>query len=256
MSEKDMVYRGSRKHVLDWTGSTQFLAELEEIVSIDSVRIPDDAIYLPRGYVDTREARLESFGPLWIKDKNLHDVLQHWWLAHPHGANTPNWDIAVGCEIEGKRGFVLCEAKANIPELSEGGKTLSSDASAKSKENHAKIGDAIAHAADRWRAIDPSISISHESHYQFANRLAFTWKLASLGVPVVLMYLGFLGDEGIVDVGEMFHDHDDWQRVFVNYTSSQFPQRLLGKRIELESTPVRIISRSKPVAEVSPKRNG
>lgn len=33
--------------------------------------------------------------------------------------------------------------------------------------------------------------IERDSYYQLSNRFAWTWKLASLGVPVVLLYLGF-----------------------------------------------------------------
>jgi hypothetical protein len=36
-------------------------------------------------------------------------------------------------------------------------------------------------------------------HYRFANRLAFAWKTASEGMPTILLYLGFTGDDGISD---------------------------------------------------------
>ncbi len=49
--------------------------------------------------------------------------LRKWWLVHERGANTPNWDIAAGCEIEGKTGVILVEAKANVPELKRTRKT-------------------------------------------------------------------------------------------------------------------------------------
>ena len=39
--------------------------------------------------------------------------------------------------------------------------------------------------------IDVRVCISHESHYQLANRLAFACKITSLGIPTVLVYLGF-----------------------------------------------------------------
>jgi hypothetical protein len=38
-------------------------------------------------------------------------------------ANTPNWDLAFGCEIAGKTGLILVEAKANEPELTSFRKT-------------------------------------------------------------------------------------------------------------------------------------
>jgi hypothetical protein len=36
-------------------------------------------------------------------------------------------------------------------------------------------------------------TLSRDSHYQLTNRFAWAWKLASMGVPVVLGYLGFQG---------------------------------------------------------------
>ena len=64
------------------------------------------------------------------------------------------------------------------------------------------IGAALAEACDGLAQLGIATRISRDSHYQLSNRLAFTWKLATLGVPTVLVYLGFIGDEGIRDAGE------------------------------------------------------
>ena len=42
-------------------------------------------------------------------------------------------------------------------------------------------------ACAAWLRTDPRVTISRDTHYQLANRLAFTWKLASLGISVVLL---------------------------------------------------------------------
>ena len=56
----------------------------------------------------------------------------------------------------------------------------------------------------------PDVRLDRDSHYQLANRLAFKWKLATLGIPVVLLY--FTGrDEGIADAGEPILDDAHWQ---------------------------------------------
>ena len=58
-----------------------------------------------------------SSGPAWLpspKHAHVWTQLENWWLAHPKGANTPNWDIALGCEIEGKPGLILVEAGARV----------------------------------------------------------------------------------------------------------------------------------------------
>jgi len=55
----------------------------------------------------------------------------------------------------------------------------------------------------------PDVRLDRDSHHQLANRLAFTWKLATLGIPVVLLY--FTGrDEGIADAGEPILDDAYW----------------------------------------------
>jgi hypothetical protein len=156
---------------------------------------------MPRGYSHPEEARLDTFGLAVLPDSRAWSALRPWWLAHEGGANTPNWDIAMSCEIEGRPGLVLVEAKANVPELGTAGKPLDAAASPASHDNHDRIGQAIAEANSGLRGIAPSISLSRNSHYQLCNRLAFSWKLASLGIPTVLVYLGFCGDHGIADAG-------------------------------------------------------
>lgn len=248
------AYRGSRKHVLDWTGQRAFLPELAGMAAPAQVIGLESASYMPQGYAAPDEARLESFGPARLPDNPAWDELQRWWLKHPRGANTPNWDIAVGCIIENRPGLMLVEAKANWPELNTAGKASQDPSRSSSIDNHLHIGAAIAEACEGWRRLDARISISRDSHYQLANRLAFTWKLAQLGIPVVLIYLGFLGDEGIRDAGTPFSDDADWQHAFGNYIRSAFPTDLLGRRIDAGKAPAWILSRSRLVLEQSTEK--
>ena len=210
---------------------------------------------MPRGPREPGEALLESFGPLWTPSHEAWSHLSDWWLRHKRGANTPNWDIVLGCTVDDRPGLVLVEAKANWPEMKVEGKHLREDASERSLENHIQIGRAIDEARSGWQRIDPRISISRDTHYQLANRLAYTWKLGMLGIPVVLMYLGFTGDEGIRDVGASFSDHEDWNRAFSAYVANAVPLELFDRRIELGLAPVWLVSRSRPVLEMSPRVN-
>ncbi|MCE5204121.1 MAG: hypothetical protein LLG24_07930 [Actinomycetia bacterium] len=250
-----MAYRGSRKHVLDWTGRPSFLDELAALLAPMPVVFPADAHFMPCGAGSPDEARLERFGPSLVADAGLWTELENWWLCHKAGANTPNWDIAAGCLLEGMPGVVLVEAKANWPELGLAGKPLSPRASERSRENHERIGAAIDEACRGWRAVDSRVSISRDTHYQLANRLAFTWKLATLGIPTVLLYLGFTGDDGIVDAGAPFIDDADWQRAFGEYSQAAWPAELLGQRIDISGTPAWVASRSRPVITLSPPRS-
>ena len=112
------TFRGSRKHVLDWTSRPEFLVELLQLVAPVEVRILATSLWMPRGYDSIEEARLETFGRRALPNESAWTALRTWWLAHEEGANTPNWDIALSCEIEGRSGLVLVEAKAHVPELS------------------------------------------------------------------------------------------------------------------------------------------
>jgi hypothetical protein len=249
-----VVYRGSRKHVLDWTDRPAFLSELAELLVPVPVRFAERAPFMPCGYSDPMEARLERFGPKLMAGSSVWPALRDWWLVHKAGANTPNWDIAAGCELEGRPGLVLVEAKANWTELGVGSKPLSSSASIRSTENHARIAGAIEEACRGWREIDSDVRISCDSHYQLANRLAFTWKLAELGVSVVLVYLGFTGDAGIADAGKPFANPANWQAAFGSYAADCGALKLFGRRHEVAGTPVWLLARSRRVLEGSPAR--
>lgn len=245
------MYRGSRKHVLDWTGRSSFLDEFHELIG----NLPVDlsgALVMPRGISAPQEARLEQFGPTWLPGNPAWEHLCNWWLCHQRGANTPNCDIAAGCFIEGRPGLVLVEAKANWPELSASGKNRAKPESDRSRENHDRIGAAINEARIGWCEHYPGVEISRDSHYQLSNRLAFAWKLAMLGIPTVLMYLGFTGDKGISDAGQYFQDDSDWKEAFRQYSNERVPEAVLEQRLEFGTAPVWLLVRSRPALEQSP----
>jgi hypothetical protein len=240
--------------VLDWTDRPQFAVEVLELVAPVDCRLSARSKWMPRGYRSPNEARLETFGPEVLPNAETWSNLRKWWLVHERGANTPNWDIAASCEIEGRLGLVLVEAKANVPELSVAGKPSTTGASAASAENHQRIGFAIDEARAALQRVSPSTAISRESHYQLSNRVAFAWKLASLGVPTVLVYLGFLGDDGIADAGPPFENAAHWEAVFAEYAHSLVPKDLFERRIVCDSAPMWLLLRSRPVIETSAPR--
>lgn len=206
------------------------------------------------GAAAAAEARLEVFGPRAVPGHPAWRELTTWWLSHSAGANTPNWDIAASCDVEGKPGLILVEAKANIPELGVAGKPLAPDSSKNSQENHERIGLAIAEAQAGLSTVLPGIAISHTSHYQLSNRLAFAWKLATLGIPTVLIYLGFTGDQGLKGVGAPFVDDADWQRIFADHLKTVSPTSPLDAPVDAGPAKFWVLSRSRPVLESSPPR--
>jgi hypothetical protein len=99
------------------------------------------------------------------------------------------------------------------------------------------------------------LAITRDSHYQLSNRLAFAWKLASLGVPTVLLYLGFTGDDGIRDVGAPFADSGHWMTALNAYFDGVAAAPLLGRRHQLDGAPFWIIAGARAVLECSPAAN-
>ena len=160
--------------------------------------VSSDDCWMPEGFCRTQEAELDKAIRL-LPRQGERDKLRSWWLVvSSRNTRTPNWDIASTCTIDGRKGLILVEAKAHDTELynETGGKSLDVSATANSRRNHAKIGKAIDEAnvglADqtgrRW-------SLSRDNRYQMSNRFAWSWKIAELGYPVVLIYLGFLEAE-------------------------------------------------------------
>jgi hypothetical protein len=92
-----------------------------------------------------------------------------------------------------------------------------------------------------------------ESHYQLANRLAFAWKLASLGLPVALLYLGFYGDSGLTAA---FTCPADWEEVFTAYASSILDNAGHEAHFVIGQAPVWILTRSRKVLSDSPSVAG
>jgi hypothetical protein len=168
--------------------------------------------------------------------------LTNWWLKKPRGARVPNWDIASTCTIEGVKGLLLAEAKAHNKELSEAGK--SQPTTANSQLNHEQIRRAIAQANLGLNEINRGWALSRDSHYQLSNRFAWSWKLAALGVPVILVYLGFLNARDMLDQGQPFDSDEAWQTCMRNHAEDIVPEDAWEKRLEIDRTPVWFLIRS------------
>lgn len=244
--------RGSRKHVLDWTARSDFPTEFADLVSLRECVVPRPSVWQPRGHSEPEEACLEDCGTQFVPSIDCWNDLAAWWLVHGRGANKPNWDLVVACDLAGKPGLALVEAKGHEGELDWAGKRLRPDGSANSAENHEHIGHAIAEASAALDKVVPGVRVSRDSHYQLANRVAYSWKLASMGVPVLLVYLGFTGDNGIADVGPPLRDHAHWQSVMRAYIEGVLPDAFLDRWLPCGKAPMRLVVRSRPVLAQSP----
>ena len=217
-------HRGSQPRcVLMVEGNLEEVASrLTRAVNISGVVVSPNDRWMPYGKpvrrngswdkTPAREVELDKANDLVCREVQLQ--LKMWWLAvsgRGKGARTPNWDIASTCTIMDKPGLLLIEAKAHSNELDPDGKPLRSNASPNSIKNHERIGLAIAEAAVQFqRATGKRWDISRDHHYQPSNRFAWSWKLASLGIPVVLLYLGFLNAHDMADDGSLFRSEAEW----------------------------------------------
>jgi len=219
-----------------------FSQELEELVSPVDAKISSQAQWMPRGHQQRREARLETFGPQWMADSCDWSRVTKWWLRQAKGANTPNWDVVCPATINGVDGLILVEAKANVRELSSARKMLKASATKASRENHEGIKAAIEEAQAALASTVPGVKISRDHHYQLSNRIAFAWKLASLRIPTVLVYLGFLRSPDFAS--DTFTSDQHWRDVFSQRAGTVWPGRHGDKPVATANAPFWVLIRS------------
>ena len=205
---------------------------LTDLVNLSNVYVSPDDTWMPRGKCAPDEVELDKADGLLSLE--IQQELAEWWLA-VRGRRTPVWDIASTCHINGKRGLILIEAKAYDKELKTEGKSFSSKSS---RRNHEQIGGAIDEASHHLRIVtEGDWNLSRDSHYQLSNRFAWSWKLASLGIPVVLIYLGFLKAYEMTDLGDPFHYESKWSDVLRDHCEGIVDEACWGKWINIANTP-------------------
>lgn len=238
--------RGSRPRcILLVDGSWETVAtRLTELVGVPNVTVTSNDFWMPRGKPTVKpdngwdkspaaEARLNHSNGFVSPD--IQRALRDWWLEVARGANTPNWDVASTCVVENKPGLLLIEAKAHANELSANGKSMPSTQNG--WKNHERIGSAIDEANTEFQHITGGHwSLSIDNHYQLANRFAWSWKLASLGIPIVLVYLGFLNANDMAKNGPLFRSEEDWTRALMSHARSVVDESCWGRRHEINGT--------------------
>lgn len=231
-SLKPKERRGSkpRCHLLTHGSPNVVSARLTRLI-VPWGRVIDDDIWMPQGFIHTDEAQFGRADSLL--DPAIGASLIKWWLAVPKAGRVPHWDIASTCTIEGKPGLLLVEAKAHSEELKKekAGKKKDRVESADSQRNRAQIKSCMkdANASLKYETgLDWQLSIEH--CYQMSNRFTWAWKLTELGYSVILMYLGFINAEEMVDKGPLFVDSGDWERQVKLHSQILFPGEVWGKR--------------------------
>jgi hypothetical protein len=228
-------FRGSRLRCLLLTSnSPEYVAAfLNSLVSPHAVVTTEDR-WAPRGFLEPDEAKLGETPEFLPKTDRA--VLTSWWLAQPGRANTPNWDLVSTCQIEGHRGIILAEAKAHEGELSD-------DASgATNPENSQQIKKALFEATVAWNALASGFALSANSYYQLSNRFAFAWKVATMGTPVVLLYLGFLDAQEMKDGSRvLLKDYAHWRYCLLARSKGTIPENAWDRTFDVNGTPLTIL---------------
>lgn len=232
---------------------SEIAKRLTNLIQIDGITVQKEDIWLPQGFDVIKEAQLGTEGKSVIADVAIHKSLREWWLrVSSKKATTPNWDIASTCMINGKRGVLLVEGKAHNNELKkeESGKPLrgkdGKGVTMNSQLNHDHIGKAIQGASLALAsATGLPWKLSRDRNYQMSNRFAWSCKLAELGVPVVLIYLGFLNaNEMKRGKQTSFSTHEDWEKAVLDHSSPLFPQSVWGQSIHASGTCILPLIRS------------
>lgn len=206
---------------------------------------PSRHLWAPEGFGRPDEAKLGETAPFLCAEDR--ETVTAWWLAVRPRANTPNWDVVSQITIEGREGLLLVEAKAHLHELKgeERGKPLKAEPSANSDLNHKRIGVCIAEASvGLSTATGLDWNLSRDHHYQMSNRFVWAFKLAEMGIPVVLVYLGFLNAGEMEDCGTPLASAEQWEACVLEHSASLFPAQVWGRRWDINGVPLFPLIRS------------
>ena len=222
--------KGSQKALLTLIDSDDFLKSINELIKETGAKITSEDVWKPKGMKDKSERTLTTF----LKDnfdQNLGENILRWWIKY--GSRGPNWDFLSTCTIKGEKGLLLVEAKAHKSELSNSKKRLDKDANDKSKVNHSKIEEAILQANTAINKQVDGVCISRDKCYQLSNRVAHAWWLANQGIPVVLLYLGFLNCKDMDNSkNKLFKTDQDWQTSFIEHAKQVGVDNLVGHKVD------------------------
>jgi len=243
-------YRGSQKHILDLLDSGHSgISALNGLLASFDAQITEADVMRPSGTMAPREFYLPQFCTEYCKDLFDFSSIIDWWVPFPW--RPPTWDlISTFTANNGGTGILLVEAKAHENEFDWDGKKLKPQSSIGSKKNHAQIVRCLTEANDTLSAsINDCFRLSVDSHYQLSNRVAHLWKLATCGIPVILLYVGFINDQEIDS--SYFRDDEHWQRAMSGYLQGVVPQSFLGSIHQIDQNgPMLMLSRS--LAVLSP----
>lgn len=189
MTQKDKYQgkKGSERRCLILTnnGKDELQKSLIDIIGSETVdklkiKFTEPFDYFPKGFSDLGEIEIDKVKLPIDVPFDYCTKLNKWWLAK--SAKTPNWDIVCNAEIDGSQGLILVEAKAYHNEFF---RDDDSSGAEPGSQNRNKIDNALSTINSKY-----GYKLTANNYYQISNRIAWGIKLASMGIPAVLIYLG------------------------------------------------------------------
>ncbi len=214
-------FKGSRLRCLQITSQPpeRVRSFLNALVSPYAEVMGGDTCWSPGGFLQPAETKLVDDNQ--FLDGERREELKKWWLAVQRG-NMPNWDLISRCDIGGGAGLLLVEAKAHEDEFK-------CDKTGAKDENRDSIIRAIREANQELNGELPGFHISADAFYQLSNRFAFGWKLAKMGIPTVLVYLGFLDAEEMAP-NKLLRTPEQWERLIKEKAADCIPPEAWSRR--------------------------
>ena len=242
-------FRGSRLRCLLLTHQQEAaVADFLNALVGPHATVEASGIWMPRGFCEAEEAKLgESLPFLSGRDRA---AITDWWLARPGRANTPNWDLVSQCRVGEKPGLILIEAKAHEGELGD------DRCGATNKANAQRIKEALVEANERLNALLPGFNLSADTHYQLSNRFAFAWKVAQMGTPVVLIFLGFLDAHEMELPYRLLRSLEQWRECVLSKSKETVPAGAWDRTFDVQGTLLTVLIRSARIEIVAAAADG
>lgn len=185
--EDSLIWKGSQLRCLLLSSLApdklqHVLKSIIEQKNQGSIRVDftKDFKYFPKGPTCHKEVELDKARIPINGSTEYCKKLQGWWLDKY--ARTPVWDFVCTATIDNTPGLILIEAKAHQNELV---KEKDSSGAKEGSANRSKIESVLSEVNTKY-----NYKLSASNYFQLSNRIAWSIKLASLGIPVVLIYLG------------------------------------------------------------------
>ena len=211
-------------------------------------------LWAPKGFREPAEIRLDETQG-FLKSAGQRTLLKNWWIAPGlMKVRTPPWDLVSTCRLGGAPGLMLVEAKAHLSEMN------SDPCTANEKRNIGTMRQALDEATEKWndllRAASEAqgwkprhwIKLVPSCHFELACRLAFALKVAEMGIPVALVYLGFLRAEELEEQNcILFRNAEEWRLWLAEKTKQTVPEEIWDSTFDVNGTPLSVLVRAASV---------